>query len=106
MSSNEDCVVMCASGDASEMVVMWTTFDPTNESTVQYGEHGAALTNTANGKMVKFVDGGSEQSVRYMHTVKLTSLKPAAKYGKLLLYIAYDVIVTQTTTRLQGWLFR
>ena len=77
--------VICASGDASEMVVMWTTFDPTNESTVQYGEHGTDLTNTANGKMVKFVDGGSEKSVRYMHTVILTGLKPAAKYGKLLL---------------------
>ena len=73
----------CASGDASEMVVMWTTFDPTNESTVQYGEHGADLTNTANGSMVKFVDGGSERTVRYMHTVKLTGLKPATKYGKL-----------------------
>ena len=76
---------LCVSGDASEMVVMWTTFDPTNQSTVQYGEHGANLTNTANGNMVKFVDGGSERTVRYMHTVKLTALKPAFKYGKLLL---------------------
>ena len=85
-SSNEDYrLLLCVSGDASEMVVMWTTFDPTNQSTVQYGEHGANLTNTANGNMVKFVDGGSERTVRYMHTVKLTALKPASKYGKLLL---------------------
>ena len=39
------------------MMVMWTTFDPTDESTVQYGEHGADLINTANGNMTKFVDG-------------------------------------------------
>ena len=78
-------LLLCVSGDASEMVVMWTTFYPTNQSTVQYGEHGANLTNTANGNMVKFVDGGSERTVRYMHTVKLTALKPASKYGKLLL---------------------
>ena len=64
---------------------MWTTFNPTNESTVQYGEHGADLNSTANGNMTKFVDGGSEQSVRYMHIVKLTGLKLAFKYGKLLL---------------------
>ena len=85
LKSNNENLLLCASGDASEMVVMWTTFDPTNESTVQYGKHGANLTNTTNGKMVKFVDGGSEHSVRYMHTVKLTGLKPATKYGKLLL---------------------
>ena len=94
------------SGDASEMIVMWTTFDPTDDSTVQYGNHGDDLTNTANGNMVKFVDGGSKHTVRYMHIVKLTALKPASKYGELLLLIAYDVIVTQITTRLQGWLFR
>ena len=78
------CMVY-ALGDASEMMVMWTTFDPTNESTVQYGEHGADLNSTANGNMVKFVDGGKEHTVRYMHTAKLTGLKPASKYGKLLL---------------------
>ena len=75
----------CVSGDASEMIVMWTTFDPTDDSTVQYGNHGDNLTNTANGNMMKFVDGGSKHTVRYMHTVKLTALKPASKYGELLL---------------------
>ena len=76
---------MCVSGDASGIVVMWTTFDPTSDSTVQYGEHGIKLSNTATGNMVKFVDGGSKHTVRYMHIVKLTALKPAYKYGKLLL---------------------
>ena len=46
---------------------MWTTFDQTNDSTVQYGDHGDDLANTANGNMVKFVDGGSKHTVRYMH---------------------------------------
>ena len=84
---------MCVSGDASEMVVMWTTFDPTSDSTVQYGEHGGNLSNTVTGNMVKFVDGGSKHTVRYMHTVKLDALKPASKYGKLLLFIEYDLII-------------
>ena len=77
------CVCVCVSGDASEMVVMWTTFDPTSDSIVQYGKHGSNLSNTATGNMVKFVDGGSKHSVRYMHIVKLTALKPASKYSKL-----------------------
>ena len=64
---------------------MWTTFDPTSNSTVQYGDHGDDLTNTVNGNMVKFVDGGRRHTVRYMHTVTLLDLKPASKYGKSLL---------------------
>ena len=48
------------------MVVMWTTFYPTNESVVQYGEHGVNhLVNNVTGKMVKFVDGGAHHVVRY-----------------------------------------
>jgi len=64
------------------MVVMWTTFGPTNHSLIQYGEHGTNLTNTTHGDMVEFVDGGDRHIVRYMHTVTLTDLKPATKYGK------------------------
>ena len=60
---------------------MWTTFAPTSDSIVHYGEHGASLTKTVNGNMKKFVDGGSKHTVRYMHTVTLTALKPATKYG-------------------------
>jgi len=65
------------------MVVMWTTFYPTNESVVQYGEHGVNhLVNNVTGKMVKFVDGGAHHVVRYMHTATLTGLTPATKYGR------------------------
>ena len=69
------------SGNPTEMVAMWTTFDSTDQSTVQYGEHGSSLAKTIDGKMVKFVDGGDNHTVRYMHTVTLTDLKPATKYG-------------------------
>jgi len=72
----------CLSGDPSEMAVMWTTFDPTDQSAVQYGEHGSAMTNNVTGKMVKFVDGGAHHFVRYMHTATLTGLTPATKYGR------------------------
>ncbi|XP_065920095.1 acid phosphatase type 7-like isoform X2 [Dysidea avara] len=66
--------------DPTEMVAMWTTFDPTDQSTVQYGEHGSDLLITVNGTMVKFVDGGKNHIVRYMHTVTLTGLKSATQY--------------------------
>jgi len=69
-------------GDPTEMVVMWTTFEPTNSSMVEYGKHGGSITNHVIGKMEKFIDGGKNHTVRYMHTVTLTGLKPATKYGK------------------------
>jgi len=69
-------------GDPTEMVVMWTTFHPTNHSVVLYGEQGMTLTNSITGEMMKFVDGGDRHIVRYMHTVTLTGLKPASKYGR------------------------
>jgi len=64
------------------MVVMWTTFNSTNQSAVRYGENGSDLARTVSGKMMKFVDGGKNHTVRYMHTVTLTDLKPATKYGR------------------------
>ena len=64
------------------MVVMWTTFTFTNTSMVQYSEHGGNMTSNVTGKAVKFVDGGKNHTVRYMHTVTLTSLKTSTKYGK------------------------
>ena len=68
--------------DTSEMVVMWTTYGPTNHSIIHYGEHGTNLTNTIHGEMVEFMDGGGRHIVRYMHTVTLTGLKLATKYGR------------------------
>ncbi|XP_065920906.1 acid phosphatase type 7-like isoform X2 [Dysidea avara] len=62
------------------MVVMWTTYGPTNHSIIHYGEHGTNLTNTIHGEMVEFMDGGGRHIVRYMHTVTLTGLKLATKY--------------------------
>ena len=64
------------------MVIMWTTFITTNTSMVVYGEHGSNMTNNVTGKSVKFVDGGKNHTVRYMHTVTLTGLKSATKYGR------------------------
>jgi len=64
------------------MVVMWTTFHPTNQTAVRYGEYGVGLSNNVSGKMVKFVDGGDRHIIRYMHTVTLNGLKPATKYGR------------------------
>ena len=73
---------MTSVGDPTEMVVMWTTFHPTDQSAVQYNEYGVDLTNNVTGKMVKFVDGGGRHVVRYMHTVTLTGLEPATQYGR------------------------
>ncbi|XP_065919774.1 acid phosphatase type 7-like [Dysidea avara] len=73
-------VHLSSTGDPTEMVVMWTTFHPTDQSAVQYNEYGVDLTNNVTGKMVKFVDGGGRHVVRYMHTVTLTGLEPATQY--------------------------
>lgn len=62
----------------SEMMVTWTTFDPTNTSTVEYGK--VDLNRSKTGHATKFVDGGSAKRVLYMHRVLLTDLKPGEDY--------------------------
>lgn len=66
----------------SSVVVTWVTFDPTEATQVQYNLHGYPLALTASGGVTKFVDGGLERSVRYIHRVTLTGLLPAQKYGE------------------------
>ena len=56
-------------------------FDPTDDSTVQYGNHGDDLTNTANGNMVKFVDDGSKHTVRSRLTVVSRGAKKKQAYA-------------------------
>ncbi|KAK8760786.1 hypothetical protein V5799_027945 [Amblyomma americanum] len=58
------------------MVVTWTTFDPTNESVVEFGENG--LDRRATGYSSKFYDGGSERRLIFIHRVVLEDLRPGA----------------------------
>lgn len=62
----------------TEMIVTWVTFDPTNSSVVEYGQNKLSL--QASGEATKFVDGGSEKRVLYIHRVCLTNLKPSTFY--------------------------
>ncbi|KFM71094.1 Iron/zinc purple acid phosphatase-like protein, partial [Stegodyphus mimosarum] len=62
----------------SEMVVTWVTLDPTNISTVEYGFNKLNLHKI--GSMTKFVDGGPNSRVIYIHRVLLTDLKPGSEY--------------------------
>ncbi|XP_013772685.2 acid phosphatase type 7-like [Limulus polyphemus] len=62
----------------TEMVVTWVTMDPTSSSIVEYGEHN--LNKSAKGSSTKFVDGGSEKRVFYIHRVVIKNLSPGTLY--------------------------
>ncbi|GIX92566.1 acid phosphatase type 7 [Caerostris darwini] len=62
----------------TEMVVTWTTMDPTNTSTVEYGR--VRINQVKTGYVTKFVDGGSLARVLYIHRVVLTDLLPGTNY--------------------------
>ena len=78
-------------GDVTEMVITWVTFASDVDSIVEYGLKDEALSMTAVGNATKFIDGGSEHRVFYMHRVKLTNLKPATTYGKHLIKLYHFI---------------
>ncbi|CAG9864506.1 unnamed protein product [Phyllotreta striolata] len=61
-----------------EIVVVWSTFNDTPSSVVEYGIGGLIL--RAEGESTKFVDGGREKRSQYIHKVVLKNLTPASKY--------------------------
>lgn len=64
------------------MMITWVTFEASVNSTVEYGFADKTLQFKAYGVATKFVDGGSEKRVLYIHRVKLTNLEPATSYGR------------------------
>ncbi|XP_072168114.1 acid phosphatase type 7-like [Diadema setosum] len=70
---------LSATGNVTEMMVTWSTFSPTNTSTVEFGLAGK-LSLVAMGTATKFVDGGKLKHTQYIHRVKLTGLKPGEQY--------------------------
>lgn len=63
----------------NQIVVTWNTLDdPEEESTVEYGVNGFAL--TAVGTREKFVDGGNEKKIQFIHRVTLSDLEPDTKF--------------------------
>lgn len=62
----------------SEMMITWVTFDPTNTSTVEFGF--PKLNRRVSGNFTKFVDGGANKRVLYIHRVLLTQLMPDTEY--------------------------
>lgn len=62
----------------SEMMITWVTLDPTNTSTVEYGFSKLNMRKTGN--VTKFVDGGINSRVLYIHRVLLTNLIPGSSY--------------------------
>ena len=70
-------------GDVTEMMITWVTTAGNISSIVEYGLAEQALKFKAVGSTAtKFVDGGSEKRVLYIHRVKLTGLEPATYYGR------------------------
>ena len=65
----------------AEMVATWVTLNSTDFSIVEFGIYDLNL--VAKGTEDRFVDGGSQKRVMYMHRVKITGLKPGNRYSKL-----------------------
>ncbi|XP_019768604.2 acid phosphatase type 7 [Dendroctonus ponderosae] len=61
-----------------QIVVTWSTYNPTDDSIVEYGIGG--LINTATGQSRLFVDGGPEKHSQYIHRVVLSDLAPDSRY--------------------------
>ncbi|XP_068729313.1 acid phosphatase type 7-like [Montipora capricornis] len=79
-SPQPEQIHLSSTGDPSEMIVTWVTLSFTNDSIVEYNKFGFPLTMRASGNITRFVDGGSEHRVLYMHRVKLTGLTPDEVY--------------------------
>ena len=62
-----------------QMVVTWTTFDQTSNSTVYFGT--GSLDKVAYGHQTKFIDGGNEKRQMFIHRVYLDHLKPKTTYS-------------------------
>ncbi|XP_072023967.1 acid phosphatase type 7-like [Amphiura filiformis] len=73
-------VHLSATGDPTQMMVTWSTFNDTKESTVEFGFQVENMTMTAYGSRTKFVDGGPEKHTQYIHRVTLTNLMPGLLY--------------------------
>ncbi|KAK2561166.1 Acid phosphatase type 7 [Acropora cervicornis] len=65
---------LSSTGNPSEVIVTWVTLSSTKFSIVEYNKVGFPLTMRAFGSITKFVDGGTEHRVLFMHRVKLTGL--------------------------------
>ncbi|XP_022082973.1 acid phosphatase type 7-like [Acanthaster planci] len=77
LMSQPEQVHLSATGDVTEMIVTWSTFNDT-PSVVQYGK--VQPSNNAIGSSTKFVDGGSLHRAQFIHRVTLTGLEPGTKY--------------------------
>lgn len=62
------------------MVITWTTFNATANTTAWYGI--GKMDQIAYGWQTHFADDGPEKRVIYMHRVKLSNLQSGASYSK------------------------
>eukprot|EP01116_Phalansterium_solitarium_P001928 TRINITY_DN11769_c0_g1_i1.p1 TRINITY_DN11769_c0_g1~~TRINITY_DN11769_c0_g1_i1.p1 ORF type:complete len:453 (+),score=24.28 TRINITY_DN11769_c0_g1_i1:95-1453(+) len=66
---------LALTGDPSQMVVSWFTFDPSPSTAVQFGSQSGVLNSLANGTQNTF-----NPSTGYTHDVVLTGLTPSTRY--------------------------
>lgn len=62
----------------TQMMITWLTINSTNQSIVEYGLN--RFDQVEFGKETKFIDGGSEKRIMYVHRVLLKSLQPDTTY--------------------------
>ena len=58
-------------------------------SYAEYGTDPRNLDRISYARETKFVDGGSEHAVQYVHRAVMSALSPATVYCKLRTYIVY-----------------
>jgi len=69
-----------AAGDTPDkIIVVWSTFNDTSDSTVIYGKNGQ-LDEKAVGSSTRFTDQGPEKRFQFIHKVILKGLTPKTNY--------------------------
>ena len=72
------------------MIVTWSTQTLVNESYVEYGLWNETSTLRKDATISKFIDGGGEHRVLYMHRAVLTNLTMDTVYSELsAVYLAW-----------------
>ena len=84
LSATPHCIFIFQES-SDQMIIVWNTVNDTKESIVMYGP-GGKLDQTASGSRTKFVDGGKEKRVQFVHKVVLKGLSPETEYCKCITF--------------------
>lgn len=79
-SSNPQQIHLSFGRNPLEVVVTWTTYVESDKAVVQFSEPRWLNYTSVHGETTRFVDGGKEKRVHFIHKVLITNLKPRTTY--------------------------